>query len=433
MDEALRFADEHAEGEIAATALCTTRAVRSRCGQLLARARAGGSPWFEVDDEACGRALQTLVEALRRPPARAFQRRSRTPRPPVPLHSFWRHLEAGGIDGRFELDRSLAGSAAPTRHHACIDLALVGALLGFPGDPGWRYTEPATGQALTGDPALAVATFHAFRAGLFSSDPQRPLQVDAAGLRGVIADRLAQALQVYAGPVRDELARRAIRLRRLGELLYEQPEVFGDDGRPAGVFDIIVTPYGHGVPHTADVDAHDILSQLITTLPDLWPGGGQIGGVALGDCWPHPAVRADGPSDGWVPFHTLMQWLTYSQLEPFAWAGAQVRGTAGLTALADRHHAQQLLDLGVLRLRDPDAAEALWQPGDELIVEWRALTVALLEDIAARAGTALRFDDPSRAMACILADGMVAGAPAPPQHLQADRPRLRLAPEAPWC
>jgi hypothetical protein len=36
----------------------------------------------------------------------------------------------------------------------------------------------------------------------------------------------------------------------------------------------------------------------------------------------------------------------------------------------------------VLRLRDEARSAQTWQPGDELIVEWRALTVALLDELA---------------------------------------------------
>jgi hypothetical protein len=75
--------------------------------------------------------------------------------------------------------------------------------------------------------------------------------------------------------------------------------------------------------------------------------------VPLGDCWRHPAVRGEGLSDGWVPFHKLSQWLTYSLLEPFAWAGVKVRGLDKLTGLPEYRNGGLLLDTGVLRLRDP--------------------------------------------------------------------------------
>ena len=72
--------------------------------------------------------------------------------------------------------------------------------------------------------------------------------------------------------------------------------------------------------------AHDILSLLLTSLSGIWPADNTIGTEPLGDCWRHDAVRGPGLTDGWMPFHKLSQWLTYSLLEPFEWAGVQVDG-----------------------------------------------------------------------------------------------------------
>lgn len=374
MDETPRFVDERAEGETAATLLRTTLAVRERCGQLLARAREGRSTWFEVDEQALARASREAQPRLRRLSAARG----------LPAWGLWRDIDAGGQARHAALERTLAALPPGERTHARIDLTVVAWALASAPAPGWSYTEAATGQVLDGEAGLAVAILHAFIAGLFSSDPQRPWQADARGLRGVVTDHLALALQVRAANPLADLASCAIRLRRLGEWMCEQPEVFGDPGRPAGLFDIIISPYGHGIPHTADVHAHDILSQCLVTLSGLWPETPRLGGVPLGDCWPHPAVQGPGPSQGWVPLHSGMQQLTASLLRPFAWGGVAVRGLESLTAAATMPIAHWCLQQGLLQLRDPQAARATFEWGDEVIVEWRALTVALLGEMAAR-------------------------------------------------
>ena len=90
---------------------------------------------------------------------------------------------------------------------------------------------------------------------------------------------------------------RAILLRRLGEAMSEQPEAFGEDGRPSGLFDTMVSPLGPEVPPTADVTAHDILSEILMTLSGIWPAGNSHRRrVPLGDCWRHAAVRGEGLS-----------------------------------------------------------------------------------------------------------------------------------------
>jgi hypothetical protein len=201
------------------------------------------------------------------------------------------------------------------------------------------------------------------------------------------------------------IAERAILLRRLGEAMAEYPEVYGEDGRPAGLLDMIVSPLGPDVPHTADTTAHDILSQILMTLSGIWPAGNALGTVPLGDCWRHSAVKGEGLTAGWVPFHKLSQWLTYSLIEPFEWAGVRVHGLDQLTALPEYRNGGLLIDSGLLRLRDEAAAREVWRPGDEIIVEWRALTVALMDEVAHAVRQELRLNESELPLACVLEGG----------------------------
>ena len=401
----------------AAEVLRTTAAVRDRCGQLLARARRGESQWWAVDDPRIPDAARAVAAATR----------DRYPRLHIPFHSRWRHFEAGGVDRKAELDRRLEGQDPAMKAATMIDLTVVSVLLDAGAGAEWKYVEPATGQAFTRSEGLAVASFHAFTSGLFSSDKAHPLQADSAGLRALVTDHLASAFQVGESNPMVGLEGRAVLLRRLGEAMSEQPEVFGEDGRPGGLFDMLVTPHGSQVPHTAGISAHDILSQLLMSLSGIWPAGNNIAGVPLGDCWRHGAVRGEGASDGWVPFHKLSQWLTYSLLEPFAWAGVQVRGLDALTGLPEYRNGGLLVDSGVLVLKDPAVAQALWQPGDELIVEWRALTVALLDELAGQVRKDLGQDEQRMPLACVLEGGTWAAGRGYAQRLRGGLPPLTVA------
>jgi hypothetical protein len=264
-------------------------------------------------------------------------------------------------------------------------------------------------------------------AGMFSSDKDHPLQADSAGLRGLVTDHLASAFQVSEANPLVGLEGRAILLRRLGEAMAEEPEVFGEDGRPGGIFDMIVTPLGPDVAHTADVAAHDILSQILISLSGIWPASNAIGNVPLGDCWRHSAVRGEGLSDGWMPFHKLSQWLTYSLLEPFEWNGVKVRNVDALTALPEYRNGGLLIDSGVLRLRDESAAAEIWQPGDEIVVEWRALTVALMDEVAAAVRRQLRLDENKLPLACLLQGGSWAAGRELAQRHRGGLPPLKVA------
>jgi hypothetical protein len=405
------------EAEEAASVLRSTHAVRERCGQLLARARAGQSPWFTVEEGALPAAAREVADVTRR----------RFPKGHIPLHSRWRHFEAGGVDRRAQLEKMLGDVPKATRGEAMFDLTFVSVLLDAGAGPDWKYVEPASGQTFTRSEGLAVASFHAFTSGMFSSDKDKPLQVDATGLRAVVTDHLASAFQVRADNPLVGLEGRAVLLRRLGETMHEQPEVFGQNiARPSGIYAQILAP-SPDVPPTADVAAHDVLSQILMTCSGIWPAGNSIGAVPLGDCWRHEAVRGEGLSDGWVPFHKLSQWLTYSLMEPIAWSGVTVRGMEQLTGLPEYRNGGLLLDTGVLKLRDAGLAEPTWQPGDEIIVEWRALTVALLDELAAEVRKLLHLDAHKLPMAAVLEGGTWAAGRQLAQRHRAGRPPLKVA------
>ena len=396
----------------AASILRTTTTVRDRCGQLLARARRGESQWWTVNDERIADAARSVADSTR----------ERYPKLHIPFHSRWRHFEAGGVDRKALLEKMLQPEAS-VRIRAMIDLTVVSVLLDAGAGPDWKYVEQASGQTFTRSEGLAVASFHAFTAGLFSSDKDRPLQVDARGLRALVTDHLEAAFQVGPSNPLVGIGGRAILLRRLGEVMSEQPEVFGEAGRPGSMFDQFSTL----VPHTASIAAHDILSQLLMSLSGIWPADNQIGGIPLGDCWRHSAVRGEGASDGWVPFHKLSQWLTYSLLEPFAWNGFSVRGLDALTGLPEYRNGGLLMDSGVLALRNPQHATAVWLPGDELIVEWRALTVSLLDELAGHVRKDLKLGDDAFPLARMLEGGTWAAGRAHAQRLRGGLPPLTVS------
>ena len=408
-----------ADSEVFARAvieLRSTNTIRQQAQTLLARARRGDSAWFTVRDAALP-ATAALVAGVTR---------ARYPDLAIPFHSRWRHFEAGGVDRLAVLNRALPPSSAAARACTQIDLALVSVLLDAGAGPLWRFTEAADAtrpaQAFSRSEGLGVASFHAFMAGLFSSDPAHPLQADALGLQRVTAGQLAQAFQVSASNPLVGLEGRATLLQRLGHALQNQPELFGTPGRPGGLF-------AHLTRHGPTLAAHDVLTAVLTGLAPIWPPRNILGTVALGDCWPHGALKSADASDrtsGWVPFHKLSQWLTYSLLEPFQWAGIRVEGLDALTGLPEYRNGGLFLDAGVLQLKDSAQANRLHQPGDELIVEWRALTVALLDELAPLVRTHLGLSAAQMPLACVLEGGTWAAGRVLAQQLHNGSPPLNI-------
>ncbi len=74
--------------------------------------------------------------------------------------------------------------------------------------------------------------------------------------------------------------------------------------------------------------------------------------------------------------------MAYSLIEPLQAAGLSVVEIDGLTGLPEYRNGGLFLDGGVIALKDPSAAAVAHEPGSRLVVEWRALTVALLDAIA---------------------------------------------------
>jgi hypothetical protein len=129
--------------------------------------------------------------------------------------------------------------------------------------------------------------------------------------------------------------------------------------------------------------ASAVLSAVLEGLGSIWPGRLEIAGVNLGDVWLHSALQGNDPSDQYVPFHKLSQWLTYSLLEPLQELGVEITGLDELTGLPEYRNGGLCLDLGLLEVKDTAILQERHLPGSEVIVEWRALTVSLLDRIAA--------------------------------------------------
>jgi hypothetical protein len=108
---------------------------------------------------------------------------------------------------------------------------------------------------------------------------------------------------------------------------------------------------------------------------------------------------------GLVPFHKLSQWLTYSLVEPLEQAGLRVTGLGALTGLAEYRNGGLFVDDGVLAPRQPDAFETRHPVGGPFVVEWRGLTVALLDRTAALVRARLGLDEEALPLAKVLEGG----------------------------
>ena len=367
-DNALGVSAAGARDRRAALTLLNAGAVRDRAAEVLTAGLDGRLDHFTVHADWLNAAAVIVAEVVR----------TNYPDLAVPFHARWRHFVVAGHDLWRERAAARLWSDAMARARAAFDLAAVSVLLDAGAGAEWRYRDAATDVELGRSEGLALASLRMFEAGAFSANPADPLRADAERLISLDTQTLATGFQADARNPLPGLDGRAALLARLGRAVAGNPGVFArrDSPRPGGLLDFLVAAWGARLP------APRILEALLVHLAEIWPGRLSLGGVGLGDTWQHPAVKRDDASDGLIPFHKLSQWLAYSLIEPLQQAGIAVDDIGGLTGLAEYRNGGLFVDAGVIALRDRGAAEHPHPVDSPLVVEWRALTVALLDRIA---------------------------------------------------
>jgi Protein of unknown function (DUF1688) len=353
----------------AALSLLTAAAVRERAQRILEAGLADRLAHFRVDLRGLEQAADLTVAVTRE----AY------PSLDIPFHSRWRHFVLDGADRWGALAGTTHWPSAAARARAEFDLAIVSVLLDAGAGPDWHYRDAGSGREVGRSEGLALATLAMFGDGVFSANARDKLRADAATLAELGDATLTTGFQ--AGPHNPllEIAGRADLLRRLGRAVTAAPSVFGrnDRPRPGGLFDHLAVLADDG-----RLPAPTILTELLKHLGPIWPARIVLGGIPLGDCWRHPAITTRDATVGMMPLHKLSQWLTYSLIEPMERAGIAVTDTDGLTGLAEYRNGGLFIDTGTLALRDPADRERAHSVDATLVVEWRALTVALLDRLA---------------------------------------------------
>jgi hypothetical protein len=371
--------------------LRTPQAVRLRCKAVLAAAERDALDHFALDLERLDAAAAYVVETI----LLAY------PGLEIPYHSRWRHFAAGGCDRWAELAGRLAGMPQDEITRIRIDLAVTSVLLDAGAGARWRYREPGTGEVYGRSEGLAVASFHLLAGGGLSARPDAPLRADAKALAAMTAERLAEAFQADDDNPLVGLEGRAELLRGLAAALGAAPEMFGGESpRVGNLYDHLATQAPNG-----RLPAGAILDAVLRGLGPIWPGRIELGGVNLGDVWRHPAAVSEDLTDGLVPFHKLSQWLSYSLVEPLEEDAITVTGLGDLTGLPEYRNGGLFVDLGVLRPKHQGVLGGRHEVGSELIVEWRALTVALLDRLAGRVRERLGLDETALPLAKVLEGG----------------------------
>lgn len=337
--------------------LQTPRAVRERARELLARAERGQLAHFRVQRERLSEAVRRVITVTQA----AYPDLSA-----IPYHGRYRHFDAGGVARLAQFQHGIAGQPADEQLRARTELVIVSVLLDAGAGPSWSYREP-NGASYARSEGLAVASYHLFQSGALSSTGRA--SADADGLARVSSQLLARAFQVTDDNALAGLDGRAQLLASLGRVVASSPAYF-----PSQRLGDLGLYLRHGA-EDGRLPAREILAVVLSALGAIWPGREELAGRPLGDVWRHSRY-------GLVPFHKLSQWLSYSLLEPLEQAGVTVVDLDELTGLPEYRNGGLLLDSGVLSLVNESERQREHAVGSDLVIEWRALTVALLDVLA---------------------------------------------------
>ncbi|MDD4975851.1 MAG: URC4/urg3 family protein [Bacteriovorax sp.] len=286
----------------------------------------------------------------------------------IPFHSRWGHFRAAGIDRVTDvLDPKIKNLDLREQARIKLDLVITSVLLDAGAGAEWKYLEKSSGKTITRSEGLGVASFYLFMDGSLSDSGE--LKATAKGLQNLSKEKLCEAFQVSPlNPLVGVDGRLAL-LKNLGQTIEAKQDIF-PGGRPGNIVDYLNARYGKSFTGA------QLLRAVLDGLGEIWPGRIKIAGVNLGDIWAYEKVPG-----ALAAFHKLSQWMTYSLCEPLQEAGFVVTDVEKLTGLAEYRNGGLLLDRELITLTDKKLAEETHRPDSELIIEWRGLTIALLDRI----------------------------------------------------
>ncbi|KAJ5611581.1 hypothetical protein N7528_008686 [Penicillium herquei] len=315
----------------------------------------------------------------------------------IPPHGRWQHFEIGAIP---RVDQLIQGwqeggcdKVEITRR--LIDLFFVAVLLDAGAGDVWQFTEPATGNKYGRSEGIAVAALYMFKAGAFSGGSGDKETVDGQGLVTLDVETFRKNFQITADNEIIGDVSRVTLLNNVGQSFLNLPEIFGSTGRPGKLVDYILE---HRDGKT-ELHYEVLWGTLQKALLPAWPKNRtQVAGVPIGDAWPleilaklNKGKTSENDTCNIQPFHKLTQWLAYSLSVPFVrvlgleWTNMELG-----TGLPEYRNGGLFVDKGVLVLRDHVLKEGQanskqetpsFDATSDVIVEWRAMTVALLDKL----------------------------------------------------
>ncbi|KAL1864104.1 hypothetical protein Daus18300_007884 [Diaporthe australafricana] len=371
--------------------LLSLRAIRERAQIVWQAAEAGELAHFDLHKDKLGDVADFVISVIKRDfgPDKYDT---------IPPHGRWQHFDVGNVPRVQNMidDWKTTGADDLELTRRLIDLFFVSVLLDAGAGDHWRFIEPNTDRKYERSEGIAIASLYMFNSFAFTdSTSGKTPSVNGEGLKSITGEKLATGFQVSDHNPILGMDSRAGLLRSLGESLLQNSDVFGEHGRPGNLVDYMKKT----AEDSSELDVLKFWDVLQTLLIPCWPKDRTtVNGFPIGDAWPLSTLRkhtdpseANDITAGIQPFHKLTQWLTYSLVVPFQRIlGIKWKNVESLTALPEYRNGGLFVDLGAITLKK-EAYERgvkasgqdlpLFDAGDDAIVEWRALTLNLLDRV----------------------------------------------------
>ena len=295
----------------------------------------------------------------------------------IPHHSRIRHFECQDMNILKTL-QNMWNTSDIEKMKRLIDLVTISVLLDAGAGDTWKYTG-TDGKVYTRSEGLAIASLDMFLSGLFSSDPAMPYRINSYGIKNLTFDKFKEHLQISDDNYLVGLKGRYKLIKRLAVALDKYPKYFGHEiRRPGNLVDHLLTK----CDNDKNVCIDSLWEIIIEGMEYLWDDSdSQIVGMN-GDMWVYTPLKIKGVvGSDIIPFHKLSQWLTYSIIEVLELFGFNFTDMANMTALAEYRNGGLLIDTGIIIPKDVTSLDKVFNVGAELIVEWRALTICIIDVI----------------------------------------------------
>ncbi|CAR30926.1 ZYRO0E05786p [Zygosaccharomyces rouxii] len=374
----------------------TIRSVRDTTGPVYQLIKnQGEGNYYKLDESKMDQVTEYLCKIIARDYGDNYNS--------IPPHGRWQHLNAGGhLRVEQLIDQWRAAKTDEVEiSRRLIDLLVVSVLVDAGAGNLWKYIVGES-ESYSRSEGLAVASYYLFVDGEFSSDSNTKFQVNGQKLKDFTMDQFVKGFQVSdANPLNGAEGRLQL-IQKLGDSLLTHPEIFGSDARPGGIVDFLKKEASTG----NCIDLNDIWNALMDGFVTIWPQGrATIQGQPLGDSWSLDTKSKtekkwdDEFLDSLVTFHKLTQWLCYSLLVPLEKFGHkfQVSNKELQTGLPEYRNGGLFYDFGVIALKPEHLKRGLalsdklgvkepiptFTAEDGAIVEWRCLTIGLLDELHA--------------------------------------------------